>query len=97
MTRMGANLEDRVVSLNRVMHAHRGGVELVHSDDSGSTVVRFAGMCTGCTYRPVCAETIVRPAIESLPGIVNLQIEGTRVNEDNRRDLRAGLSVVPST
>jgi len=95
---MGANLENRVVSLNRVMHAHRGGVELLQSEDSGSIVVRFAGMCTGCTYRPVCAETIVRPAIESLPGVVNVRIEGTRVNEENRRDLEAGLSaVVPST
>lgn len=86
-----AALDLRVASLNRVMRAHRGGVEVV-SSDGGQASVRFQGMCTGCTYRPICAETMVRPALTEVEGVVDVNIIGIRVNEENRRDLTRSLA-----
>jgi hypothetical protein len=48
-------------------------------------------MCTGCTYRPVCAETLVRPALSSLGNVTDIQILGTRINEENRLALVESL------
>jgi Fe-S cluster biogenesis protein NfuA len=91
MTEQSAeDLDRRVVSLNRVMSVHKGGVEVIASED-GNVVVGFRGMCTGCTYRPVCAETLVRPALSSLGNVTDIQILGTRINEENRLALVESL------
>lgn len=91
MTEQSAeDLDRRVVSLNRVMSVHKGGVEVIAAED-GNVVVGFRGMCTGCTYRPVCAETLVRPALGSLGNVTDIQILGTRINEDNRLALVESL------
>jgi Fe-S cluster biogenesis protein NfuA len=84
------DLDRRVVSLNRVMAVHKGGVEVIASDD-GNVVVGFRGMCTGCTYRPVCAETLVRPALGTVSNVVDIQILGTHINEENRLNLVESL------
>jgi hypothetical protein len=44
-------------------------------------------MCTGCTYRPVCSEVTVRPALLELEGVVSVEIQGGRINEGNQARL----------
>jgi Fe-S cluster biogenesis protein NfuA len=84
-------VERRVRSVDRMMFVHRGGVELADVDDQGNVEVRYTGMCTGCTYRPVCSEVTVRPALLELEGVVSVEIQGGRINEGNQARLVADL------
>lgn len=85
-------VQRRVVSLSRMMYVHRGGVELQAVHDDGTVEVRYRGMCAGCSYRPVCSETAVRPAILDLDGVRVVEIQGSRINEENRRALVESLT-----
>ncbi|WP_203881123.1 NifU family protein [Planotetraspora kaengkrachanensis] len=78
-----------------MMSVHRGGVELAGVDDQGTVEVRYTGMCTGCTYRPVCSEVTVRPALLELEGVVSVEIHGGRIDEGNRARLVADLEKWP--
>ncbi|WP_204071523.1 NifU family protein [Planotetraspora phitsanulokensis] len=77
--------------MGRMMSVHRGGVELAGVDDQGNVEVRYTGMCTGCTYRPVCSEVTVRPALLQLEGVVSVEIQGGRIDEGNQARLVADL------
>lgn len=85
-------VERRITSLNRMMYAHRGGVDLHAVHEDGTIVVQYRGMCTGCAYRPICSETAVRPALVELAGVSSVDVRGSRVNEENRRALVDGLT-----
>ncbi|AWS40214.1 NifU family protein [Streptosporangium sp. 'caverna'] len=80
-------VERRVRSVDRMMFVHRGGVELADVDDQGNVEVRYTGMCTGCTYRPVCSEVTVRPALLAIEGVVSVKIQGGRIDEGNQARL----------
>lgn len=84
-------VERRVRSVGRLMSVHRGGVELAGVDDRGAVEVRYTGMCTGCTYRPVCSEVTVRPALLDLEGVVSVHIQGGRIDEGTQARLVAEL------
>jgi Fe-S cluster biogenesis protein NfuA len=84
-------VERRVRSVDRMMFVHRGGVELADVDDQGIVEVRYTGMCTGCTYRPVCSEVTVRPALLDLDGVVSVRIQGGRIDEGKQARFAAEL------
>jgi Fe-S cluster biogenesis protein NfuA len=84
-------VERRVRSVDRMMFVHRGGVELADVDDEGTVEVRYTGMCTGCTYRPVCSEVTVRPALLDLDGVVSVRIQGGRIDEGKQTRFAADL------
>ena len=85
-------LARRVASVNQFMSVHRGGLALVDVDDEGLVEVEYRGMCTGCTYRPICSETTVRPALLALEGVSSVAIRGGGVNTENRLRLARSLA-----
>jgi Fe-S cluster biogenesis protein NfuA len=84
-------VQRRVVSLDRMLFVHRGGIELRDVSADGKVELRYTGMCTGCTYRPVCSEATVRPALLELEGVESVEILGGRIDAGNQGRLAGGL------
>jgi Fe-S cluster biogenesis protein NfuA len=82
----------RVAALNRMLHAHAGGLELQSVEAGGVVRVRFSGMCVGCELKPVTAASVVQPALLALPGVTAVEIAGGRVSEEAQRALQASAA-----
>jgi Fe-S cluster biogenesis protein NfuA len=71
----------RLDELRPALEAHAGGVELIEVD--ASTVrLRYTGMCTGCPLRPLTTASTIRPALLSVRGVTEVQIEGSRISAE---------------
>jgi Fe-S cluster biogenesis protein NfuA len=75
-------LARRIDSINRLIRAHAGAIELDAVDDDGCLHVRYTGMCTGCDFRPVTTAGTVEPALLDLPGVTQVEVAGHRTSDD---------------
>jgi Fe-S cluster biogenesis protein NfuA len=91
-----AAVERRVEELARLMNTHGGGLELESLSDDGAVRVRFTGMCTGCTFRPVTMVGTVRRALAAVPGVKRVEAAGTRISAEAEERLAAALALSPS-
>jgi Fe-S cluster biogenesis protein NfuA len=91
-----AAVEGRVAELARLMNTHGGGLELESLAEDGTVLVRFTGMCTGCTFRPVTMVGSVRRALSELPGVTRVEAAGTRISEEAEERMAAALALVPN-
>jgi Fe-S cluster biogenesis protein NfuA len=75
-------LASAVAELDRTLRlSHAGGLELV-AERAGAVEVRFTRMCTGCPSQPLCLEATVRPALEALPGVQQVEAQGLRLSRE---------------
>ena len=81
----------RLNELRPALEAHAGGIELLDLD-AGIVRLRYTGMCTGCPLRPLTTASTVRPALLSLPGVTDVQIEGSRISAEAEARLAAALA-----
>lgn len=72
-------LDRRLRALNDVLRSHGGGVRLV-SEADGRLIVGLTGVCTSCMVKAITAETLVVPVLETLPGVVEVEVAGVRVS-----------------
>jgi Fe-S cluster biogenesis protein NfuA len=84
-------LEERVAKVDRLLHAHAGGIELTDVDSSGRVRLRYTGMCTGCPFKPLTTEATVRPLLLELDGVSTVEIAGGRISDEAQARLRAAL------
>ncbi|RKE38663.1 NifU-like protein [Paraburkholderia sp. BL23I1N1] len=85
-------IRSEIEHLDMLLHGHAGGLELVDADDSGTVVVRFTGMCTGCLLRPMTSAATVQPALLRLEGVTEVKIEGSRISDEAARRIARALS-----
>jgi Fe-S cluster biogenesis protein NfuA len=76
-----AALARRIDAVNVLIDSHAGKVELVRLTPQGVVLLRYAGMCAGCEYRPMTTAGTVEPALRDLPGVTGVEIVGARVSE----------------
>ena len=88
---MSAQLESRIATLDRLLAAHAGGLQLreVHG---GEVHVAYTGMCTGCPLRPLTTTATVRPALLALPEVTAVHVAGGRISEEAEQRLAAALA-----
>lgn len=87
---MTVTVRSRVAQIDRLLHAHAGGLEL--REHAGDRVrVRYTGMCVGCPFKAVTAEATVRPLLLELADVSVVEIEGGRISEEAQERLRAAL------
>jgi Fe-S cluster biogenesis protein NfuA len=89
-------VETRVRELSWLMGTHGGGLELDSVSDDGTVRVRFTGMCTGCTFRPLTMVGTIRRGLEDVPGVVRVEAAGARVSEEAEQRLAELLSNGPN-
>lgn len=77
-----AMLARRIDSLNLLIRAHAGGIELDEVDDAGEVRLHYTGMCTGCDYRTVTTAGTVEPALLDLPGVTGVHVAGARASDE---------------
>ena len=61
------------------LQIHGGEISLV-SVESGVVTLRFEGACRGCPLRPVTLLFLIRTTLLRVPGIVDVQALGLRLN-----------------
>jgi Fe-S cluster biogenesis protein NfuA len=91
-----AAVENRVEELARLMNTHGGGLELESLTEDGTVRVRFTGMCTGCTFRPVTMVGTVRRALVAVPGVRRVEAAGSRISEEAEERLATALALTPN-
>jgi Fe-S cluster biogenesis protein NfuA len=84
-------VEERVAVLDRLLHAHAGGLELRGVASNGVVSVRYTGMCTGCPLRPLTTAATVRPALLDLPEVRDVVVSGGRTSDEADRRIAAAL------
>lgn len=72
-------LQDRIDFVNMMTEQHLGGVHLVSAID-GVVTVKFDGMCTGCQLRPMTLNSLIRPALSQVAGVVRVEAQGLRMS-----------------
>lgn len=82
-----AALDAKVLQLDGALRAHAGGLELVEANPEGAVTVRFTGMCTGCSLRPLTASATVRPMLLEVDGVTQVVVQGSQVSEFAERRL----------
>jgi Fe-S cluster biogenesis protein NfuA len=88
---LNAGIHARLDELRPALEAHAGGIELLDIE-AGTVRLRYTGMCTGCPLRPLTTASTVRPALLSLPGINDVQIEGSRISAEAEARLAAAFA-----
>lgn len=66
--------------VNQRLSAHAGGV-LVYVEQDGLTV-QYTGACTGCPYRSLTTEAVVKPALRAVVGVDAVRVVGSRVSDE---------------
>jgi Fe-S cluster biogenesis protein NfuA len=77
-----ALLDMRLTQLRRLMNTHAGTVALRSVSNEGVVTLQFGGMCQGCAFRPVTLFGLLSPAIQSIPGVTGVRVEGVRVSDE---------------
>jgi Fe-S cluster biogenesis protein NfuA len=85
------NVEERVATLDRLLAAHAGGLQLGEVR-GGEVWVSYTGMCTGCPLRPLTTTATVRPALLALDGVTAVHVAGGRISEEAEARLAAALA-----
>jgi Fe-S cluster biogenesis protein NfuA len=80
MSRVDVEIGRTLEVVNSRLTACAGGVELRSVEEDGTVRLGLTGMCTGCSRRPLTLAGYVRPALESVPGVTDVQIENSRVS-----------------
>lgn len=87
-----------LASVNKLLASHGGGVEAVELDRHGRLRLRFVGMCSSCPCKPLTVAATVRPWLERVPGISEVEVEGARISEEAaRRLVELGIAPPPPT
>jgi Fe-S cluster biogenesis protein NfuA len=86
----------RVEELSRLMRTHAGGLDLESVAPDGTVRVRFTGMCTGCTFRPLTMVGTVRPALTAVAGVTRVEAAGARISEEAEERLAQALAATPN-
>lgn len=86
---MTTAVEERVARVDRLLHAHAGGIELRRADPDGRLLLRYTGMCTGCPFKALTTEATVRPLLMEIDGVHAVEIEGGRISEEAQARLAA--------
>lgn len=86
MTTMVRGLSERVQEqLDRTVRArvqsHYGDLEIADVGADGAVVLRFSGACTCCPLRPMTVVGAVLPALEGVPGVTSVHVQGVSVSE----------------
>ena len=84
-------VRQRLAEIAPAIRAHGGDVELIDVSPGGVVTVRFAGMCTGCPFRPLTMAGTVRPALASVGGVTAVEASGTRISRESEERLAAYL------
>lgn len=85
-------VEERVALIDRLLHAHAGGLELRRVTSDGVVSVRYTGMCTGCRLRPLTTAATVRPALLDLAEVREVEVAGGRTSAEAENRIAAALS-----
>lgn len=88
---MRSEVAARVAELSHRITAHAGGLELAGVTANGAVTVRFTGLCTGCTYRPLTMAGTVRPALLQIEGVTSVEATGSRISTEAEARLAALL------
>ncbi len=92
-------LDDTVTWVNGRLRMHGGGIEVVSvgpDEPAGAVVVvRFTGMCTGCSWKTLTWFGTVKDAIESVPGVARVEAPGTRVSAQAEARFRSMSNPAP--
>lgn len=75
--------------VSHLLEAHGGGIEVQVGDSPGSVRVRFTGLCTSCCLRPLTVANIVGPALLAVPGVTQVDVEGSRISAEGIERLQA--------
>jgi Fe-S cluster biogenesis protein NfuA len=89
-----AEVDERLRGLREVLKAHAGGVALDRLTDNGRVSVRFTGMCQACPLRPITFRNVVRPALEDVNGVTEVEVSGSRISAEAEQRLAAAWIVV---
>jgi Fe-S cluster biogenesis protein NfuA len=86
----------RVEELSALMRTHAGGLDLESVSAAGTVRVRFTGMCTGCTFRPLTMVGTIRPALEAVEGVTRVEAAGARISAEAEERLAQLLAAAPN-
>lgn len=79
-----AEIMARLAALNKAMTGCGGGVapadDLSHLAEDGVLRLRLVGMCTGCSCRAVTTVSTLRPALEGIDGVQEVQVANSRIS-----------------
>jgi Fe-S cluster biogenesis protein NfuA len=92
---MSAQIAARVATIDRMLAAHAGGLEL-QEVRGGEVRVAYTGMCTGCPLRPLTTTATVRPALLALPDVTSVHVAGGRISTEAEQRLAAALGPAAS-
>ena len=84
-------LARRVKAINVLIGSHAGSVEVLGVSPQGAVSIRYAGMCTGCEYRPVTTAGTVEPALLDVAGVTRVEVVGARVSDEAMARIGATL------
>jgi Fe-S cluster biogenesis protein NfuA len=82
-------VEARAYIVSHLLQAHGGGIEVIPSGKSDVVRLRFTGLCTACSLRPLTVANIVKPVFENLDGVRDVEIEGCRISSEAMESLAA--------
>jgi Fe-S cluster biogenesis protein NfuA len=69
-------------AVSHLLRAHGGGIEVIAGDRPDVLRVRFTGLCTNCCLRPLTVATIVKPVLEDIDGVTDIEVEGIRISSE---------------
>lgn len=79
------DMEELNLSIGRISHlvaAHGGHIALVSADETGLVKVRFGGLCTACSLRPITLMGIIEPRLLEVEGVAAVEAVGVRISDE---------------
>ncbi len=75
-----AEVEERARLVSHLLQAHGGGIDVRPSSKLDTVIVRFTGLCTACSLRPLTVANIITPAFDGIQGLRDVEVDGCRVS-----------------
>ena len=80
---------DALDDVRRRIRAHAGDIEIVSISDEGEVVLAFTGTCVACPAQAMTVGTAVLPAMEKLPGVREVHVQGMTVSSAAVKRIRS--------
>ena len=82
-----AQIELRAELVSHLLQSHGGGVEVIPSKKENIVRLRFTGLCTACSLRPLTTANIIKPMFGDVPGVIDVEVEGCRISTESAQRL----------
>ncbi len=81
-------IEARTQVVSHLLQAHGGGVELVPTTRPDVVRLRFTGLCSACSLRPLTLARIIEPVMSDIDGVNEVEVDGCRISTEGVAALR---------